>query len=497
MFKTTMKVIIIGSGIAGLASAVRLQAAGFNVTVLEANAYFGGKLTEFSKDGFRFDAGPSLFTLPQLVLDLYIIAKQNENHFEYIQLEKACNYFYEDGTRFTAYHNQENMANELHQKLGLTNTKPFFNYLQKAAFRYKTTVPIFIENSLHKIKNFMNWASFKGFFCVPMLNLFNNMNHENEQIFTDKRLVQYFNRFATYNGSNPYQSPALLNMIPHLESNIGTFFPKNGMHQISQSIYQLAVDLGVKFEFNKKVIEIILNEKNKQVKGIKTDSDFYEAAIVLSNMDIFPTYKKLLPKVKHPEKILAQEKSSSALIFYWGINKQFAELDLHNILFTNNYEEEFKQIFKDKTIYKDPTIYINITSKYKPDDAPTGCENWFVMINTPNNQGQNWDELIAEARKNIITKINRLLKTNIEEFIITENVLDPRSIETKTSSHLGALYGNASNNMFAAFLRHKNFSSNIKGLYFCGGSVHPGGGIPLCLNSAKIAVELIKDDYGM
>lgn len=492
-----MKVIIIGSGIAGLASAVRLQAAGFNVTVLEANAYFGGKLTEFSKDGFRFDAGPSLFTLPQLVLDLYIIAKQNENHFEYIQLEKACNYFYEDGTRFTAYHNQENMANELHQKLGLTNTKPFFNYLQKAAFRYKTTVPIFIENSLHKIKNFMNWASFKGFFCVPMLNLFNNMNRENEQIFTDKRLVQYFNRFATYNGSNPYQSPALLNMIPHLESNIGTFFPKNGMHQISQSIYQLAVDLGVKFEFNKKVIEIILNEKNKQVKGIKTDSDFYEAAIVLSNMDIYPTYKKLLPKVKHPEKILAQEKSSSALIFYWGINRPFEELDLHNILFTNNYEEEFKQIFKDKTIYKDPTIYINITSKYKPDDAPTGCENWFVMINTPNNQGQNWDELIAEARKNIITKINRLLKTNIEEFIITENVLDPRSIETKTSSHLGALYGNASNNMFAAFLRHKNFSSNIKGLYFCGGSVHPGGGIPLCLNSAKIAVELIKDDYGM
>jgi len=492
-----MKVIIIGSGIAGLASAVRLQAAGFNVTVLEANAYFGGKLTEFSKDGFRFDAGPSLFTLPQLVLDLYIIAKQNENHFEYIQLEKACNYFYEDGTRFTAYHNQENMANELHQKLSLTNTKPFFNYLQKAAFRYKTTVPIFIENSLHKIKNFMNWASFKGFFCVPMLNLFNNMNHENEQIFTDKRLVQYFNRFATYNGSNPYQSPALLNMIPHLESNIGTFFPKNGMHQISQSIYQLAEDLGVKFEFNKKVIEIILNEKNKQVKGIKTDSDFYEATIVLSNMDIFPTYKKLLPKVKHPEKILAQEKSSSALIFYWGINKQFAELDLHNILFTNNYEEEFKQIFKDKTIYKDPTIYINITSKYKPDDAPTGCENWFVMINTPNNQGQNWDELIAEGRKNIITKINRLLKTNIEEFIITENVLDPRCIETKTSSHLGALYGNASNNMFAAFLRHKNFSSNIKGLYFCGGSVHPGGGIPLCLNSAKIAVELIKDDYGM
>jgi phytoene desaturase len=494
-----MKVVIIGSGIAGLASAVRLQAMGFNVTVLEANAYFGGKLTEFSQQGFRFDAGPSLFTLPQLVLELYDIAKQNKSNFEYLQLEKACNYFYEDGTQFTAYHKPEKMANELNKKLGLTNPKPFFQYLKNAEFRYKTTTPIFIESSLNKVKNFLNLATLKGILSIPKLNLFNSMNQENEQIFADKRLVQYFNRFATYNGSNPYQSPALLNMIPHLESNIGTFFPKNGMHQISESIYRLALSLGVKFEFNAKVKEIVLSIDNQSVKGVLHGADnecFTEADLVVSNMDIYPTYKKLLPKVKHPEKILMQEKSSSALIFYWGINKQFAELDLHNILFTSNYQEEFKHIFELKTIYNDPTIYINITSKYKADDAPEGCENWFLMINTPNNQGQNWDELIAEARKNIINKVNRLLKTDIEKYIVTENILDPRSIESKTSSHLGALYGNASNNRFAAFLRHKNFSSNIKGLYFCGGSVHPGGGIPLCLNSAKIVAGLIKDDYG-
>jgi phytoene desaturase len=492
-----MKIIIIGSGVAGLASAVRLKALGFEVTVLEANAYFGGKLTAFKQADFRFDAGPSLFTLPQLVLELFDIAKQNSSKFEYIQLEKTCNYFYEDGTRFTAYHNPKKMDKELTLKMGLKNSKPFFNYLQNAAFRYKTTTPIFIESSLHKAKNFLNLATLKGIFSIPKLNLFKSMNHENEHIFNDKRLVQYFNRFATYNGSNPYQSPALLNMIPHLESNIGTFFPKNGMHQISESIYQLAIDLGVKFEFNKKVDEIILTKNNKQVKGVHTETDFYEADIVLSNMDIYPTYKKLLPKIKHPEKILSQEKSSSALIFYWGINKTFNELDLHNIFFTQNYKVEFDHIFSKKTISNDPTIYVNITSKYKTDDAPEGCENWFLMINTPNNQGQNWDELIAEVRKNIIVKINRLLNTDIEKHLVTESILDPRTIESKTSSHLGALYGNASNNRFAAFLRHKNFSSNIKGLYFCGGSVHPGGGIPLCLNSAKITASLIKEDYGV
>jgi phytoene dehydrogenase-like protein len=191
---------------------------------------------------------------------------------------------------------------------------------------------------------------------------------------------------------------------------------------------------------------------------------------------------------------LSQEKTSSALIFYWGINRSYQELDLHNILFADNYENEFEQLFQNQTICKDPTVYINITSKYNSSDAPDGCENWFVMINVPNNQGQDWESLTREARKHIIEKINRLLVTDIENHIATEEVLDPITIEQKTGSHAGALYGNASNNRFAAFLRHKNFSSNIKGLYFCGGSVHPGGGIPLCLNSAKIVSKLIQED---
>jgi len=164
-----MKLIIIGSGIAGIASAVRLQAMGFEVTVLEANEYYGGKLTEFTQNGFRFDAGPSLFTLPQLVLDLFDIAKQNKDKFEFQQLEKSCNYFYEDGTQFTSFHNAQKMTSELQEKLGMTDVKPFFSYLQTAEFRYKTTVPIFIESSLHKLKNFLNLATLKGILNLPKI----------------------------------------------------------------------------------------------------------------------------------------------------------------------------------------------------------------------------------------------------------------------------------------------------------------------------------------
>ncbi len=172
-----------------------------------------------------------------------------------------------------------------------------------------------------------------------------------------------------------------------------------------------------------------------------------------------------------------------------GFKERIQNLDLHNIFFSANYEKEFKSIFKEKTIFDDPTVYVNITSTEKPDDAPEGCQNWFTMINVPNNEGQDWDALIAQSRKNILKKLSDQLGEDIESLIEVEEILDPRLIESKTSSFRGALYGNSSNNKFSAFLRHANFSSDIKNLFFVGGSVHPGGGIPLCLLSAKIMSE--------
>ena len=183
------------------------------------------------------------------------------------------------------------------------------------------------------------------------------------------------------------------------------------------------------------------------------------------------------------------------MIFYWGIKKEFSQLGLHNILFSDKYDVEFDHLFNKKTLFNDPTIYINITSKMEANQAPDGCENWFVMINAPTNNGQDWATMIQEAKKHIVQKINRILKTDIETFIETEEVLNPVTIEQKTSTYQGSLYGTSSNSKFAAFFRPSNFSSEINGLYFCGGTVHPGGGIPLCLKSAYITSELIKKKY--
>lgn len=484
------KAIVIGAGIAGIASAIRLAIKGFEVQVLEANSYPGGKLSEIQLAGFRFDAGPSLFTMPQYVDELFQLAGKNpHDYFSYERLTAICNYFYEDGTRLTAWADKARFAQEIASKTN-DSAESVIQFLKKSEEIYSITNHVFLEKSLHKPATYLNADTLKSLLRFPKIDPFRTMNQAVEAQFSDSRTRRFFNRYATYNGSDPYKAPATLNVIPHLEQHFGAFFPRGGMNAITDSLVMLAKDLGVQFVFNAKVDEIMLTDG--KAAGVKMGNESISADVVVSNMDVWHTYKKLLSNhTIAPQKILSQERSSSALIFYWGIKTQFPELDLHNIFFSDDYKGEFDCIWQQKTVSKDPTIYINISSKYKWDDAPDGSENWFVMINVPANDGQNWDELIAAARKNIIEKINRNLNIDLASLITCEEILDPRSIESKTSSYQGSLYGTSSNSRFAAFFRHANFSSKIKDLYFVGGSVHPGGGIPLALLSAKITVEII------
>mgnify|MGYP006077413113 CR=1 FL=1 len=486
------KAIVIGAGIAGIATSIRLARQGYEVKVYEANSYPGGKLTTLQHGDFRFDAGPSLFTLPKLVEELFLLCGEKpKDHFTYQIKDSICNYFWNDGKTYQMPAGVDNIVDSLVDNFDADRTS-VERYLNRSKLKYEKTAPVFIERSLHKISSFINKETIIAMASIPKLGINTSMHKINAKAFRNPKLVQIFDRFATYNGSSPYQTPGIMSMIPHLEMGIGTYFPNGGMVNITNSLVALAERHGVSFVYGTKVQRII--KANGAAIGVDVENEKVLADIVVSNMDVFSTYKHLLPEKDWPLKTLAQEQSSSALIFYWGISKSFPNLSLHNILFADDYKGEFEKIFKSKTIVEDPTVYINISSKANPSDAPRDSENWFVMINTPGNYGQDWDAMIAEARRNIIIKINKVLKVDIESLIVIEDVLDPRLIESRTQSHRGALYGTASNNKLSAFLRHANFNKKIKNLYFCGGSVHPGGGIPLCLQSAAIVSDLISQD---
>lgn len=487
-------IAIIGAGIGGIGAAVRLAAAGHRVAVFEANSYPGGKLSNLQVGDYRFDAGPSLFTMPQYVEELFALAGENPKDFgfDYHRLDTVCKYFWEDGQSISAYADLHKYGQEVEEKLGFS-AQSLKDYLAWARFRYETTAPIFLEKSLHRLSTYLRWKTFKGVLAMPWLGLHRSLDQENKKrLKQHPKMVQLFNRYATYNGSSPYKTPGIMSLIPHLEQGFGAFMPKGGMKEISHSLVRLAEHLGVKFHYGQKVEEILV--QNKAVKGIRIGQKELAFDQVVCNMDIFFAYDRLLPKQPRPKRILEQPKSSSALIFYWGMDQSFPELDVHNIFFSDNYPEEFRQLFEEKSLYEDPTVYIHISSKVEQSDAPLGHENWFVMINAPQLDGQDWEDLIAQSKKRILQKLERILGRPIQPHIVQEELLSPALIQAKTQSHLGSLYGTSSNNSMAAFFRHPNFSRQLSGLYFVGGSVHPGGGIPLALLSAKLATEdLIKN----
>jgi phytoene desaturase len=470
--------------------AIRLAAKGYAVDVFEKNEFPGGKIRELRIDGYRFDAGPSLFTLPNLVTELFELHGEDPSqYFKYTKLDALCNYFFDDGVRYQTYTNIKKTAVSLAKATG-EDAQLIVDFLNENTDLYNLTSEIFIENSLSAFRNFIKLSFISKLFKLGKLNMNETMYQSLRKYFKTEKLIQHFSRYATYNGSDPGRAPATLNLISSLEYNLGAYLPEHGMHDITTSLVALAERKKVVFHYKQPVTKIL--HDRKKITGIQVGNESLPYHLVVSNSDIHFVYNELLDGIKKPNKILSQERSSSVLVFNWGIKKTFDELGLHNIFFAKDHLEEFNTLFAQKKMSTDATIYIFISSKLIPADAPEGCENWFVLLNAPAATGLDWKTVQDTCRKQILDKLSSILNQNVESLIQTESILDPKMVEDLTSSYQGALYGNSSNNKMAAFLRHSNRSRQLKNLYFVGGSVHPGGGIPLCLSSAKIVDKWIK-----
>ena len=489
------RIAVIGAGLGGLSAAIRLANAGFEVDVFEQNYDAGGKAGSLVFNGFRFDTGPSLLTMPNVLKELF--SECGGSLQDYIHLKKLdviCKYFYHDGAIISAFSDVNLFGKEIERSTHDKNKtlKNYFNYCKTI---YDLTAELFLYKSPQKASTYLSMKAVSTLFQIKSIDPFRTVHQANSLFFRDKKIIQLFDRYATYNGSNPYLAPATLNIIPHVEYSMGSYIPQDGIFSISKTLKRLAEKKGVNFYFNSKVEKIEI--KNNSVKGIVLEGKSHPYDVVLSNTDVLTTYKTLLDvdSKKVIDKLSKHDLSTSAIVFYWGIKGKHEKLEIHNILFSQDYKKEFDDLFTNKVIHDDPTIYIYISSKYKPSDAPKDCENWFVMINTPPISNQNWDEEIKKYRSIIISKIKKTLSIDLENKISAEKVLSPPDLERFTGSYRGSIYGISSNDKFAAFLRHPNFSKDIAGLYFCGGSVHPGGGIPLVILSGKIASDMIKKKY--
>ncbi len=483
------KIIIIGSGFGGLSAAIHLAAKGYEVTIFEKNSKLGGKAGEIVEQGFRFDTGPTLLTMPFVLENLFNVGNFNINDFISIKSKDiVTKYFFNDGTNFYQYFNRDRLLLEF-EKVCPNSSAEFIKFINYSKKIYDLTAELFLFQPFLEIKNILQLKSLKTLFKINRIDPFRTVHNANNAFFKDKKFVQLFDRFATYNGSNPFKAPATLNIIPFVEFEFGGYFVEGGIYRIINALEKIAQKLEVKIYKSSNVEKILV--KNQKVEGILIDGEKFDAQIIISNSDLFNTYKLLIGDVKNSEanKYIKQELSTSAIIFYWGVSTNSENLEMDNILFSEDYQKEFHQLFDQKVVPNDPTIHIHISSKKNFLDAPKGFENWYVMINAPSINKQNFD--IEEIRERVLQKIKKMTKIDLSNKIVFEKFKTPLMLEEETSGLYGSLYGPSHNRFYSAFLRQRNKSSVIDGLYFCGGTVHPGGGIPLAILSGKIVSEIV------
>ena len=494
------QIIIIGAGIGGLSAAIRLAAAGKRVIIYEKNAIVGGKMGQIRRGGFRWDTGPSVITMRHVLADLFAHAGRNlEDYLTLEPVEPLTRYFYPDGVVFDASRDWPHMAEQI-AALDERDVEGYLRYLAYAARIHRITGPIFIYDEPPTPRSFLRVPIGDWLKADPL----RTMHQAICRHVHSPHLRQLLGRFATYVGGSPYDAPATLNVIAHVELTGGVWYPRGGVYAIAQALAQLAGELGVEIYTGQPVTRILTAAQ--QVTGIAlADSSVVEAAAVVANVDVATTYRHLLPDTgrvrRRLRSLTEQEPSCSGFVLLLGVETadlpaNAPTLAHHNIFFSADYQQEFDEIFKQGIPPNQPTVYLAITGKTDAQDAPPGCENWFLLVNAPPlGPAFDWSTQADAYRRRVLNTL-ATFGLDLSAAIREEIMLTPADLARQTGAWRGALYGASANSRWTAFRRPHNRCPDFRGLYFAGGTTHPGGGVPMVVLSGSVAAKLLLQDRG-
>ena len=474
-------VIVIGAGLGGLAAALRLQARGFAVTVFEAGPRFGGKMNRWSSQGFTFDTGPSLITMPWVFEDLFRAAGSRlEDHVKLLPLHPLSEYVYPDGTRFTYTSNLPEWLATVKQ-LDRRDVAGFLRFQELGARLFEVSKRTFLKRSPSERPGLEDLQALR---YMPLRYGWGNYHDTVKAHFHSPYLRQLFDRYPTYVGSSPYSAPATLALIPYLEYAFGGYAVQGGLYTIANAMVSLCQQNGVNLCANSEVVKI--EHQGGQASAVVLASgERVPAAVIMMNGDSL-TLPKLLGQPAGTD-----ARSMSGFVMLLGVTRTLPQIAQHTIFFSADYRQEFSQIFDHSRFPTDPTVYVNAASRADRNLVPGAGESLFVMANSPA-IGAQWDaEQTKIARERVMSRLRRGGFPKIEDAISVEDTWTPRRIEERYRMPGGAIYGADSHGWRNAFFRPPNQDRSIRNLFRVGGSTHPGGGTPTVLLSAEITCRLI------
>ncbi len=494
------KVVVVGAGLGGLSAAISLRGEGFDVEIVEKNEKVGGKLNFKEIDGFGFDLGPSIFTLPQFFESLW--ERAGKKMEDYVQLQSVTPHwrnFFEDGLVLDLYEEMDLQRKELEKLPGdpEKHWEQFQAFLEYGREQYALTDEGYFAKGLDNV-----WEMLRhyGWRLIFKMDHGNTMSESIYKKFDDPYLRMIFEYFIKYVGSSAKDAPGYMNLMSLIQYDYGLWYVKGGMYNLARGLDQLVSDIGISIRFNSEVETI--NQSGKDVTGVTLKSgDSIDADYVVCNMEVLPAYKKLLSEPPEFMKKLEKfEPACSGLVIHLGTDKIYDQLAHHNFFYSQNQNKHFDTVFQKGELPEDPTIYLVAPTRTDPSKAPEGHDNIKILPHIPpiNPDKPHTHEDYMALKERVIDKLERMGLTDLRKHTVVEDVLTPVDIESMYNSNRGSIYGVVSDWKKNQAFKAPKQSSKYRNLFFTGGSVNPGGGMPMAiLCGQKVSDRVLKQEAKM
>ena len=490
---TSRSVVVIGAGIGGIAAATHVAKAGHHVTVLEKNEQPGGRCGRFVRDGHRFDTGPTLLVMRLLYeTEFRALGTSLHERLELLPVDPTYRLVFDDGSQLALTSDMASMQEQL-EALEPGSFHGFRRYLQEGERHYQLVLDKLVNREFRRASDFFNIQALDLLIRLkPLVNHYRNM----AAYFDAPRLKSAFTFQDLYVGLSPFEAPATLSMLPYTELAHGVWYPSGGMYSIAETLVDLARDAGVEFSFGTTVSQI--NTIGNRTRGVSlADGSELEADVVLANADLPYVYQHLLPDSRTAKSLLRKKFSSSAISFFWGVDRTYEALGPHTLFLADDYRENFERIVRDLTLHTNPSLYVHAPARLDPSMAPPGQDTLTAIVpvgHLSDDGGQDWDGLRDDARRHVFRRLRALGINDIEAHITFEKAYTPVSWAERHNLAKGSTHGLSHTLTQMAYFRPSNRHRRYRNLYFVGASTHPGTGVPIAMVSGRLAAQRIAAD---